>query len=280
MTATTLMAGGSITAVDYRCNRGPHDAPYPEQHDSFLVAYVRRGSFGYRCRSHAHELIAGSVLLGRPGDEYICTHDHACGDECLVFSFAPDVAETIAGAAFWQAGCVPPAATPIVFGELAQAAATGAEIGLDEAGLWFAASCAGAIAGQPPARIDASPRDRHRMVETALWLEAQAHEPICLETAAGTAGLSPFHFLRLFSAVLGVTPHQYLLRARLRRAARLLAGDTRSITDIAFDSGFADLSNFIRTFHRAAGMSPRRFRQTARGKRKIFQEQYCARLLG
>ncbi|HUN42273.1 MAG TPA: AraC family transcriptional regulator [Acetobacteraceae bacterium] len=279
MAATTLLAGGSITAVDYCCNRGPADPPYPEQHDSFLVAYVRRGSFGYRYRGHTHELIAGSVLLGRPGDEYLCTHDHTCGDECLVFSFAPYVAETIGGAAFWQTGCVPPAAAAMVFGELAQAAATGVEIGLDEAGLLFAASCAGVATAQPPRRIGISTRDRHRMVETALWMESLAHEQICLEAAAGTAGLSPFHFLRLFSAVLGVTPHQYLLRARLRRAARSLAGSNSSITDIAFDSGFADLSNFIRTFHRAAGMSPRRFRQTAGGARNIFQEHHCARLL-
>jgi len=280
MAATTLMAGGSITAVDYRCNRGPHDAPYPEQHDSFLVAYVRRGSFGYRCRGHAHDLVAGAVLLGRPGDEYLCTHDHVCGDECLVFSFAADVAETIAGAAFWETGCVPPAASAMAFGELAQAAATDAAIGLDEAGLMFASRCAGVATDRPPRRIGISARDRHRMVEMALWLDEQAHEPISLETAAGTADLSPFHFLRLFSAALGVTPHQYLLRVRLRRAARLLAGSNHSVTDIAFDSGFADLSNFIRTFHRAAGMSPRRFRQTARGTRKIFQEQYGARLLG
>ena len=73
--------------------------------------------------------------LGRPGDEYLCTHDHVCGDECLVFSFAADVAETIAGAAFWETGCVPPAASAMAFGELAQAAATDAAIGLDEAGL-------------------------------------------------------------------------------------------------------------------------------------------------
>jgi AraC family transcriptional regulator len=280
MAATTLLAGGPVTAVDYRCNRGPHDAPYPEQHDSFLVAYVRRGSFGYRCRGHAHELVAGSVLLGRPGDEYLCTHDHVCGDECLVFSFAADVAETIAGARFWQTGCVPPAASAMAFGELAQVAATDAAIGLDEAGLMFASRCAGVATDRPPRHIGISARDRYRMVEAALWLDEQAHEPISLETAADTAGLSPFHFLRLFSAALGVTPHQYLLRARLRRAARLLAGSNNSVTDIAFDSGFADLSNFIRTFHRAAGMSPRRFRQTARGSRKIFQEQHCARLLG
>jgi len=72
--------------------------------------------------------------------------------------------------------------------------------------------------------------------------------------------------------VIGVTPHQYLMRARLRRAARLLAADSRPITDVAFDSGFSDLSNFVRSFRRAAGLSPRRFRQAAHGERKICQE--------
>jgi AraC-like DNA-binding protein len=72
----------------------------------------------------------------------------------------------------------------------------------------------------------------------------------------------------VFRAVLGVTPHQYLIRARLGRAARLLADPARSITDIALDVGFADLSNFVRTFHRAAGVSPRAFRETARSSKR------------
>jgi AraC family transcriptional regulator len=59
----------------------------------------------------------------------------------------------------------------------------------------------------------------------------------------------------------------------LRRAARLLADNSLAITDIAFDVGFGDLSNFVRTFHRAAGVSPRRFRQAAKGDRKILQER-------
>jgi len=73
--------------------------------------------------------------------------------------------------------------------------------------------------------------------------------------------------------VLGVTPHQYLVRSRLRHAARLLADDGLSITDIAYDVGFGDLSNFVRTFHRAAGISPLRFRQASRGKRGIFDDR-------
>jgi AraC-like DNA-binding protein len=73
--------------------------------------------------------------------------------------------------------------------------------------------------------------------------------------------------------VLGVTPHQYLVRSRLRHAARLLADQDRAITDVAYDIGFNDLSNFVRTFGRAAGVSPLKFRKASRGDRKIFQER-------
>jgi AraC-like DNA-binding protein len=63
------------------------------------------------------------------------------------------------------------------------------------------------------------------------------------------------------------------VRSRLRHAARRLTDEDSSITDIAYDVGFGDLSNFVRTFHRTAGVSPSRFRQASRGKRKIFQDR-------
>src|SRR6202030_2815801 len=129
------------------------------------------------------------------------------------------------------------------------------------------------VRGRPREPAPAAARNRRRAVETALWIDAHSHQEIDLERAAGQAGISPFHFLRLFSGVLGVTPHQYLVRSRLRHAARLLADEERSITDVAYDVGFADLSKFVRTFRRAAGVSPRRFRQASRGMRKIFQER-------
>lgn len=123
-------------------------------------------------------------------------------------------------------------------------------------------------------------RDRRWPVRTALWIDAYVHAPIALAACAREAGLSPFHLLRLFANVLGVTPHQYLVRARLRHAARLLADDWRSITDVALEVGFADLSNFVRTFRRAAGVSPRSFRRAARGERKILQERLQPLALG
>jgi AraC-like DNA-binding protein len=63
------------------------------------------------------------------------------------------------------------------------------------------------------------------------------------------------------------------VRSRLRQAARRLVEGDQPITDVAFDCGFADLSNFVRSFHRAAGVSPRAFRLAARADRKKLQER-------
>jgi AraC-like DNA-binding protein len=86
----------------------------------------------------------------------------------------------------------------------------------------------------------------------------------CALTVAGLAreaGLSPFHFLRTFE-LTGVTPHQYLRRARLRAAAaaRLMDGPGR-ILDVALDAGFGDVSNFNHAFRAEFGASPTAYRR-------------------
>lgn len=275
MDRTILLQRKYISVSDFRCTAVSGDKPFVEQYGCHSVSYVRKGSFGCQTRGKSFELVAGSILVGHPGDEYVCTHDHVCGDECLSFFLTPELVETIGDRTeVWRIGAAPPLPELMVLGELAQAAADGrSDIGLDEVGQLFASRFVEVVSGQPREPVQAEARDRRRAVEAALWIDAHSHQEIDLEGAAAQADVSPFHFLRLFSSVLGVTPHQYLVRSRLRHAARLLAEDENSITDIAYDVGFGDLSNFVRTFHRAAGVSPRRFREASRGDRKIFQER-------
>jgi Helix-turn-helix domain len=73
--------------------------------------------------------------------------------------------------------------------------------------------------------------------------------------------LSPYHFLRSFQHVVGLTPHQYVLRMRLRRAAARLVEEPLRVLDVAFDCGFGDVSNFNRSFRAEFGVSPRAFRK-------------------
>ena len=287
MRSRPLMAGASLAVIDHHCDAGPGDRPFAECHDDYTVAFVRRGSFAYRSRGASFEMVAGSLLIGHPGDEYVCSHEHVCGDECLSFRLAPALIEEITpgGAAeqraLWRTGALPPLAETMIAGAVAQAAADG-QGGLDlaEAGMMLAARFIRLAGGHKKRSPTLSARDRRRAVEAALWIDEHSQEPLDLEQVAAVAGLSPFHFLRLFGAALGVTPHQYLVRSRLRRAARLLAEDAHSITEIAYEVGFADLSNFVRSFHRAAGVSPRRFRKAALGERKFLQDRIGAAFLG
>src|SRR6201995_3946257 len=275
MSSTTLLQRPSVTVSDFRCSAVPGEKPFAEQHGCHSISFVRKGSFGYHSRGRSHDLVAGSFLVGRPGAEFVCSHDHVCGDECLSFFLAPELVDAVgARAEAWDIGAAPPLAELMVLGELAQATADGrSDIGLDEVAHLLAQGLVEVVSGRPRKPAEVTARDRRRAVEAALWLEANATSEIELEDVAKQAGVSPFHFLRLFAGALGVTPHQYLLRSRLRRAARQLADDDKAVTDIAYDVGFNDLSHFVRTFHRAAGASPLKFRQASRGMRKIFQER-------
>jgi AraC family transcriptional regulator len=275
MPVTTLHQSALLRVDDYRCAARRGEPSLTEQHGTTCLAFVRKGSFGYRVQGRAYELVPGCVLLGRQGDEYRCTHDHhAGGDECLSFHFGPELTDELSlGTRAFQLGSVPPLPELMVLGELAQAAAEGRnELGLDEAGILLAARWAQLASDRAPPTVRVSPRDLRRVTEAALWLEANAGEEVTLADSAGLVGLSSYHFLRLFKRVLGVSPHQYLVRLRLGRAARLLAEEALPITQIAYEVGFGDLSNFVRTFGRAAGLTPSAFRRLSRGERALLQQ--------
>ena len=134
----TPLHRGALSVLDFRCQAGPHTPTQVERHDFTSVSYVRRGSFGYRARGEEFELVAGSVLVGQCGDEFVCTHEHHHGgDECLSFKLAPELADSFdAAPRHWRAGGLPPLPELMVLGELAQAAVAGdSDFGVDEAGL-------------------------------------------------------------------------------------------------------------------------------------------------
>ncbi len=93
-------------------------------------------------------------------------------------------------------------------------------------------------------------------------IERHSNVALNLRQLAREAHLSPYHFLRTFQRVAGVTPHQYVQRVRLREAAlRVLAPQPQraKILDVAFDCGFEDVSNFNRAFRAEFGVSPRKY---------------------
>ena len=129
----------------------------------------------------------------------------------------------------------------------------GDPLGVASRAAWTAASSQIARAISPAAVA--------RVTRTVRLIEAQPAAELTLVCLAREARLSPFHYLRTFESLTGTTPHQYLLRTRLRAAAtRLLLEPGLDV----LDAGFGDVSNFNRAFRAEFGVSPRRFRQRRR----------------
>jgi AraC-like DNA-binding protein len=108
------------------------------------------------------------------------------------------------------------------------------------------------------------------VVRAVREIDRHPDEDYALERLARLADLSPYHFLRTFERVVGVTPHQYVLRTRLRHAATRLIAEPGKIVDLALDCGFGDVSNFNRAFRTEFRMSPRALRSaiSPRGARR------------
>jgi AraC-like DNA-binding protein len=105
---------------------------------------------------------------------------------------------------------------------------------------------------------------RAHVTDCVRAIERDPARPTSLDELASAAGLSSFQFLRAFRALTGVTPHQFVLRTRLRAAAARIAGDDARIIDIALESGFGDLSNFNHAFRAEFGVTPTAFRDQSR----------------
>lgn len=115
------------------------------------------------------------------------------------------------------------------------------------------------------ARIGRAKAEGRRSPAEALeqarcFIEEHFSEDLDLATIAGVAGLSPFHFCRLFREFTGRSPHQYLLRTRLERAAQLLRETDLRVTEIAMSVGFQDVTHFSRAFRRHTGSLPGSYR--------------------
>lgn len=85
-----------------------------------------------------------------------------------------------------------------------------------------------------------------------------------VQQVARRAGIAPHHFIRLFKAVFGETPHQYRSLAQIERAKQLLIVTDRSVTTICMAVGFSSLGSFSTLFARRTGLSPSAWRKKHR----------------
>jgi AraC family transcriptional regulator len=105
-------------------------------------------------------------------------------------------------------------------------------------------------------------REIYRRISLATdYLHSNYRQPLDLDALGKAACLSKYHFLRLFTRVHGITPHQYLLRKRAKVALRLLQTTPLDVSEIASSVGFAQRHALLRQMRRWTGLSPREIRR-------------------
>lgn len=103
-----------------------------------------------------------------------------------------------------------------------------------------------------------------RLTNTVEFIRNTPYREISLKTMSGAAGLSAFHFARMFKLSTGLSPHQFVLKRRLEIGADMLTGSNTAISEIAAELGFADQSHFTMHFKRLNGIAPAAYRRKKR----------------
>ncbi len=108
--------------------------------------------------------------------------------------------------------------------------------------------------GMPGSRL-------RRVIE---YIHENSHEELRLEKLAAIAAMSVFHFARAFRKEMGISPHRYVIDQRLEQARNLMRLNTRTISEIAAETGFCDAGDFARVFRRRFGLSPTEWKRQSR----------------
>jgi AraC-like DNA-binding protein len=236
----------------------------PHRHDTFVIGVNLSGVELFDARGGRHAAAAGQIMVLNPDE----LHDgRALGSHYRYRAFYPTAAMLRGIVAELRgdpgAGCepvfdelviddAPLAARLVALHRLLQDG--GDPLAADEAlvdAFGHALMRHGSIAPSAPA-AGREPRAVARVLER---IDAAPEHPASLDELAAIAGLSRFHFLRVFRRATGQTPHAYLVMRRVNRARSLLAAGEPP-AEVAAACGFSDQSHLNRVFKRFVGTTP------------------------
>jgi len=235
-----------------------HHDPDHEVAERHAISFVESGSFDVRVRGELWRFLPGTIFVAERDLEFSCAHDRECPeDRCLSVSYGEQAVEDLLGAG------VP---SPLPRAERSGARQSflrhrlgscepGDELRLELiAGALFQSLAAGGEATTVRDGLRVTDVMR-RMDRTVQLIEAEFARQLTLRELADAAGMSVYHFARVFRALTGLPAHRYLTAVRLRHAARRLdAGE--SVTRTCYAVGFVSLSHFITAFRKRFGVAP------------------------
>ncbi|NOK32431.1 helix-turn-helix transcriptional regulator [Corallococcus exercitus] len=256
-------------ARDCVCGLGIRARRSQGVHPRARIAVILSGTF--QARSSQGEMLVGpgTFLLGNAAAEYEYRHVDDGGDRSLVFDYGEALLEEVGrslgvhvrgGRSFGRVA-VPASPGSVRAVALAhEALRDGGREALREAALLGAQVVLSEQNGGVHAVAEPSATQVRQVARLIRYIEAHSAGDCSLDALAALAGLSRFHFLRIFQRQTGQTPRQYVIATRLRVAATTLRTTRLPVTQVSLDVGFGDLSHFTTSFTQAFGASPRAYR--------------------
>jgi AraC-like DNA-binding protein len=223
------------------------------------IGFVMSGWFEYASEDQTALAAPGSIILGNAGEPFSVRHIDTLGNRRLVATFPRELLEEVANDAnvsprFDAIALAPSQTATRMFGLIRASSQPGGQ------DLLYPLAHAALTAREPRPAERISARDRNRVQSAVSHIEAYFGEPCTLQTLADIAGLSRFHFVRMFGAVVGQSPNQYLINTRMRAASDRLLTTKTPIAQIAFEVGFNDISHFYSCFRETFSCTPRQWR--------------------
>jgi AraC family transcriptional regulator len=263
MRVQNIAAGEGWQLRRIACYADDATPAFEEQHDAHVIAIVERGSFTYHGVERRQLLHPGAILTANAGVCYSCGHAHAGGDTCLALRLEAPLYEAVSlamsGREDFKFKAAAQPATRALLPTVAGLLYALKHNTVEEHVFAFASAVLESASGQV-SHQKASALDLQRVEACLRYIEQKFDEPLTLDDLARQAECSRFHLCRIVKTICGTTPYQYLLQFRMKRAATLLQGSKRPVTDIALSIGFGDLSTFNATFKSVYGRTPTQFR--------------------
>jgi AraC family transcriptional regulator len=233
-------------------------------HAAVEVAWVESGALVYRTRGVELSVLPGQAIVIPAHEEHV-TQLRGPGKYGSVWLGAERMREladamgTLGKDAEFGAGIIEPSQRVIALGQLLQTEVAEASFASDLAADALSESLAIQALRSARAVERRVGLNDPRIRAAVEFIETCFADAISLDQLAKAAGMSRFHFSRAFREQVGESPYRFLIKLRLRRAARLLRIKNVSVTEAALTVGFQDLSRFARMFRAEFGCAPAKY---------------------
>jgi AraC-like DNA-binding protein len=251
-------------------------------HEGFAIGVIEQGANSFYYRGSVHVASAGSTMLINPAEVHTGSASDGRGWTFRMFYVDSVWLQNLASSHFGKNGDVPFFSTPVVHDSYAARRLRRAHLALERRGSLLeqeslvVSAFSNLLERYADRPLDQPPAGRCDLQVKMLrdYLTENYTRNISLRELGHLVHLSGSHLIRVFRSSTGISPHAYLEQVRVDQARKRLKNRTKSLAEVACESGFFDQSHLTRHFKRRVGVTPGEYLRGVGGGRVIQQKSH------